>query len=110
MAPLTRGPHVIHHVDAERSPHHKQIAAQLHYDYFHFDTSATRVPVKNGNKHLYTAKITCESQLCATATKTEGENEEIATESPGLRLGDKGRKIHLVKVNKIKIIATKFFN
>ena len=30
----------------------------------------SRVPVKNGNKRLYPAKITCELQLCATATTT----------------------------------------
>ena len=29
---------------------------------------ATKVPVKNGNKRLYPAKITCELQLCATPT------------------------------------------
>ena len=32
--------------------------------------NAAREPVKNGNKRLYPAKITCEMQLCATATST----------------------------------------
>ena len=54
--PPNPGPHVIHHgVDPERSPHHKQVVDRQSrtskYTY-NYDTNATRVPVKNGNKRL----------------------------------------------------------
>ena len=71
LAPLTRGPHVIHHsVDAERSPHHKEVVdRQSHYYfyiYFCYDTNATRVPIEIVTIRLYPAEL----HLCATAITT----------------------------------------
>ena len=75
LVPLTRGTHVIHRgVDAERSPHHKQVVVRQS----HITTNIpiimiqmqSRVPVKNGNKCLYSAKFTRELLLCATASTT----------------------------------------
>ena len=80
LAPLTRGPHVIHHSDdAERSPHLKEVVdGQSHYYfyiYFCYDTNATRVPIENVSMRLYPAKITCELQLCATAITTTAKTK-----------------------------------
>ena len=36
------------------------------------------VPVKNGNKRLYPAKITCELQLCAAATTEKLDSDPNA--------------------------------
>ena len=71
--PLT---HVIHHgVDAERSPHHKQIVDRQSHTTTNIPViimikMQSRVPVKNRTKQLYPDEITRELLLCATTTKT----------------------------------------
>ena len=71
-------PHVIHHgVDAERSPHHKQVVDRQSHTTTNIPIIMlqiqSRVPFKNGNKLLYAAKITRELLLCATAGNCEEE-------------------------------------
>ena len=75
---LTQRPHVIHHgLDAERTPHYNQIVDTQSHNYksiyFYYDKNTNKLSVKNDNKRRYSAKLTCELQLCATASTTTSD-------------------------------------